>query len=134
MQVAIVSDTHIPSRAQRLPEPFRGCIRISGNVHPAVSLPSVASVDLGGVTFVVTHGAGSPRGWHDRVAEAVGEAAEEPRVGVAGHTRGVVDTEHRGARLLNPGGAAGASPAGRSTMMTTEATDGELEVTVHEAD
>lgn len=162
MQVAILSDTHIPSRAQRIPDAFRERIQtadhvvhagdfdsrgaladqrdlapemtaVGGNMDPRVGLPSVATVELGGVTFVVTHGTGSARGWHDRVAKTVRAEAEDPRVGVAGHTHEVVDTDHRGVRLLNPGSATGAAPADRTTMLTVEVENGELDVTVHEA-
>jgi putative phosphoesterase len=161
MQVAVISDTHIPSRAHRIPEAFRERIRaadhvihagdfdstgaladqrdlapaltaVHGNMDPRVGLPSVARVDLGGVTFVVTHGTGPSRGWQDRVADTTRGEAEEPRVGVAGHTHEVVDTEHRGVRLLNPGSATGAAPAARTTMLTAEVSDGDLAVTVHE--
>jgi putative phosphoesterase len=163
MDIAIVSDTHIPSRATRIPDTFRERIRdadhvlhagdfdskgaladvrdlapeltaVHGNMDPQVGLPSVATVDLGGVTFVLTHGTGSPRGWHDRVAATVRE--ETPRgesgVGVAGHTHEVVDETHGEVRLLNPGSATGAAPADRTTMLTAEAVDGRLDVTVHE--
>jgi putative phosphoesterase len=162
MQIAIVSDTHIPSRAQRIPEPFRERLRsadhvlhagdfdskgaladqrelapaltaVAGNMDPRIGLPSAASVELGGVTFVLTHGTGSPGGWHDRVAGVVREEAEGPRVGIAGHTHEVVDTDHGGVRLLNPGSATGAAPADRTTMMTADVENGELDVTVHEA-
>jgi putative phosphoesterase len=161
MNVAILSDTHIPSRAHRIPDAFRKHIRtadhvvhagdfdskgaladmrdlapeltaVSGNMDPRVGLPAVATVELGGITVVVTHGTGSHHGWHDRVANAVRGEAEEPRVGVAGHTHEVVDTIHDGVRILNPGSATGAAPAERTTMMTAEVVDGELEVTVHE--
>ena len=161
MNVAIVSDSHVPSRAQRLPDEFRGRIEradhvvhagdfdskgaladmrdlapeltaVHGNMDPRVGLPSVASVDLGGVTVVVTHGTGSPRGWADRVARAVREEADDPRVGVAGHTHEVVDRIHESVRILNPGSVTGAKPAKRPTMMTAEVADGDLDVTVHE--
>jgi len=161
MTIAILSDTHIPSRAHRIPEEFREHIRtadhvvhagdfdskgaladmrdlapeltaVSGNMDPRVGLPSVASVELDGVTIVVTHGTGSHHGWHDRVAGVVREEAAAPRVGVAGHTHEVVDTVHDGVRILNPGSATGAAPADRTTMMTAETADGELDVTVHE--
>jgi len=161
MQVAILSDTHIPSRAQHIPEGFREQIRegdhvvhagdfdskgaladlrdlapeltaVEGNTDPRVGLPAVATVELGGVSVVVTHGTGSHHGWHDRVANTVREEADEPRVGVAGHIHQVVDTIHNGVRILNPGSATGAVPAERTTMMTAEVADGEIDVTVHE--
>ncbi len=161
MEIALVSDTHIPSRASRIPDAFRERIRaaghvvhagdfdskgtladvedlapeltaVAGNTDPRVGLPERATVELGGVTFVVLHGAGSKRGWEDRVAAAVREEADEPRVGVAGHTHEVFDREVGGVRLLNPGSATGAAPADRATMMTVDAADGDLDVTVHE--
>jgi len=162
MEIAILSDTHIPSRAQRIPDAFRERIRsadhtihagdfdaegaladvqdlsgdltaVAGNTDPRVGLPERVSVEFEGVTFVVTHGTGSKRGWIDRVARAVREEADEPRVGVAGHTHEVVDREHGGVRILNPGSATGAAPADRTTMLTAEVADGDLDVTVHEA-
>ena len=162
MEIAILSDTHIPSRARRIPDAFRGRIRsadhtihagdfdsegaladvqdlagdltaVAGNMDPCVGLPERVSVEFEGVTFVVTHGTGSKRGWIDRVARAVREESDEPRVGVAGHTHEVVDREHGGVRVLNPGSATGAAPADRTTMMTAEVSDGELDATVHEA-
>jgi len=161
MQVAIVSDTHIPSRAQRIPDGFRERIReadhvvhagdfdskgaladlrdlareltaVSGNMDPRVGLPAVATVELGGVAVVVTHGTGSHHGWYDRVASVVREEADEPRMGVAGHTHEVVDTVHDDVRILNPGSATGAAPAERTTMMTAELAGDEIDVTVHE--
>jgi predicted phosphodiesterase len=35
--------------------------------------------------------------------------------------------------VLNPGSATGADPADTATMMTVEAGDGDIDVTVHEA-
>ncbi|WP_123536560.1 metallophosphoesterase family protein [Halosimplex salinum] len=161
MRLALVSDTHIPSRARRIPDAFRERIRsadhtihagdfdsegtlanvqdlareltaVAGNTDPRVGLPERVSVEFGGVTFVVLHGTGSKRSWIDRVARAVREEADEPRVGVAGHTHQVTDREHDGVRVLNPGSATGAAPADRPTMMTADVSDGELDVTVHE--
>ena len=163
MQIAIVSDTHIPSRAQRIPEGFRERIRaaehvihagdfdskgayadfrdlggevtaVAGNMDPRMGLPDVATVEVGGVEFVVTHGTGSPRGYEQRVADAVHEhAGSERAVGVAGHTHELLDTTHEEIRLLNPGSVTGAAPADRATMLTAVAEDGDLSVTVHEA-
>ena len=161
MDVAIIADTHIPSRAQRLPDAFRERIRgadhvihagdfdskgaladlrdlapdltaVAGNMDPRVGLPSITAVELGGVTFVVTHGTGSPRDWGLRVARIVEAEATRPRVGVAGHTHEVTDSVENGVRLLNPGSATGAAPADRTTMMTAAVADGDVDVTVHE--
>lgn len=162
MNVALISDTHIPSRASRIPDPFRERIAaadhvihagdfdsegalsnvramaarltaVGGNMDPRVGLPDRATVELGGVTFVVTHGTGSKRSYEDRVANIVREEAGESAFGVAGHTHEVMDTSHGGVRLLNPGSATGAAPAERATMMTATARNGELAVELHEA-
>jgi putative phosphoesterase len=163
MQVAIISDTHVPSRAQRMPEDVRECVEaadhvlhagdfdsegaladiqamsteltaVAGNMDPRIGLPSVVSVELGGVEFVLTHGTGAKRGYESRVATTVREHAEtaDP-VGVSGHTHEVLDTTRDGIRLLNPGSATGAAPASRTTMMIAEVADGDLAVEVHEA-
>ena len=90
MQLAIISDTHVPAREAELPEPFRDRIAaadhvihagdfettdvladvrelaaeltaVQGNVDPKeVGLPPVASTTVGGATFVVTHGTLNP--------------------------------------------------------------------------
>ena len=114
MDVALISDSHIPSREHEIPPSFRERIEVadhvihagdfdskgaladirhmateltavSGNIDPQIGLPDRATVELGGVTFVVTHGTGSPRGWADRVAAAVRDEADSSAVGVAGH-------------------------------------------------
>jgi putative phosphoesterase len=161
MDVAIVSDTHIPTRAHEIPAPFRERIEtadhvihagdfdsegtlsnvrtmasrltaVAGNMDPRVGLPEVATVELGGVTFVVTHGTGSRRGYEDRVAEIVRREGGADAIGVAGHTHELLDTVHGGVRLLNPGSATGAAPADRATMLTASVSDEELSLTVHE--
>jgi len=161
MEIAIVSDTHIPSRASRIPDPFRERIEtadhvihagdfdsegalsnvralaprltaVGGNMDPRIGLPGRATVELGGVTFVVTHGTGSTRGYEDRVATIVREEGGPDAVGVAGHTHELLDTTHGGVRLLNPGSATGAAPADRATMLTATVRDGELGVERHE--
>ena len=161
MEIAIISDPHIPSRAQAIPEAFAERIReadhvihagdfdskgafadqrdlagemtaVHGNMDPDFGLPSVATVELGGVEFVVTHGTGSPAGWEQRVADTVDEHAEsDDAVGVAGHTHEQVDTTHDGVRLLNPGSVTGAQPASETTMLTAIAEGGDLDVSVH---
>ena len=162
MDVALISDTHIPSRASEIPDPFRERIgaadhvvhagdfdsegalsnvramaarltAVGGNMDPRIGLPDRATVELGGVTFVVTHGTGSRRGYEDRVATIVREETDGTAVGVAGHTHELLDTTHGGVRLLNPGSATGAPPAETATMMTATVAEGELDVTVHEA-
>ncbi len=162
MEIAIVSDSHIPSRARQIPTPFRKRIRnadhvihagdfdsesaladmqdfateltaVKGNMDPRIGLPAVTAVELGGVEFVVTHGTGSPRGYEKRIVNTVTKhATSEDAVGVAGHTHEVLDTKRNGIRLLNPGSVTGANPATRATMMTATAADGDFDINVHE--
>lgn len=103
MDVAIISDTHIPSRAHSIPGWARRHIHeadhvihagdfdstkaladvresaprltaVGGNMDPrGLALPEVETVRLGGVTFVVTHGTGSRRDYESRVARIVRE-------------------------------------------------------------
>ncbi|WP_251329089.1 metallophosphoesterase family protein [Haloplanus pelagicus] len=103
---------------------------VRGNVDPAgVDLPAVATVERGGVVFVVTHGTGDRIGYEDRVAAAVDEHGGD--VGIAGHTHEHLDTVHDGVRLLNPGSATGAAPATETTMLTITVADGDFDVTLH---
>lgn len=162
MQVAIISDTHIPSRAKHVPDWVRDEVRaadhvihagdfdspealatvedlapeltaVTGNMDSGLDLPGVATVDLGGVEFVVTHGTGNPVGYEERVASTVREhASDGPTVGVAGHTHELLDTTVDSLRLLNPGSATGAAPAATTSMLTATVADGELTVAVHE--
>jgi putative phosphoesterase len=90
VQLALVSDTHIPTREESIPQQFRdriaaadhtvhagdfetaavledvrdlatGLTAVHGNVDPTdLGLPEVADVTLGGVTFVVTHTTRNP--------------------------------------------------------------------------
>jgi len=164
MTLAIVSDTHIPSRAHKIPEPFVERIRaadhvihagdfdskgavadirelaseltaVAGNMDPQIGFPRVVTTTLDGVEFVVTHGIGPKYNHTQRVAQTVAEeAVTENPVGVTGHTHEVLDTEREGIRLLNPGSATGAAPATRATMMTAIVDAGSLTVTLHELD
>lgn len=176
MNVGIIADTHMPQQARRLPSEFRERIAaadhvlhagdfstqnaltaierigpeltaVYGNTDPEeIDLPVVASVDIGNVTFVLTHGnvnpveraAGRSEGgvydredWLDAIAEVTRARATEPMVGVGGHIHTTVDTNHKGVRILNPGTATGATGV-EKTMMTAEVSDSDLSVTIHE--
>ena len=162
-QITIIGDTHIPSRAESIPgwiqeeveaadhtihvgdfdaadtlEAVRDLAggeltAVTGNMDPQLDLPSVTTVERGGMAFVVTHGTGDLKGYEERVAGVVREeAGDGPTVGVAGHTHRMLDTEVGGVRLLNPGSATGAEPAETATMMAAEVDDGDLDVTVRE--
>lgn len=183
MTVALVSDTHIPERAEEIPETFRERIvaadhtihagdfetaevlaeirdladeftAVYGNADPAdTDLPAVDSVRVDGVTFVITHGMTnhleaavhthgnvlSREDWLAAVADTARARSREWEgdasvVGVGGHTHQVTDETYDGFRVLNPGTATGAAPAEEATMMTVEATDGDVDVTVHESE
>ena len=181
MRVAVCSDTHVPSRAEAIPDWVREELRsadhvvhagdfdsadaygdvadlsaeltaVRGNMDTDVAeggLPETATVELGGVLFVVTHGTGDVEGYQERVAGIVEEAAGEttmPVVGVSGHTHQVMDetvsatgpdTDRQTpfadrVRLLNPGSATGATPATRPTMMVLRVEGGEIDVRLAE--
>ncbi|NUB89872.1 metallophosphoesterase family protein [Haloterrigena sp. SYSU A558-1] len=162
-RVAIVSDTHVPTRERSIPdwvvdeieradhaihagdfdsnEAYERLVDLAGgpanltavrgNTDPAtIDVPTTATLAVDGVTFVVTHGTGSPRGWHERVVETARSErdGDQDPVAVAGHTHEVVDTTVDGVRVLNPGSATGASPADRATMLVATVEDGSLAV------
>jgi putative phosphoesterase len=178
MEVAILSDTHIPSQEQQIPEDFREHISqadhvihagdfgskstladietlaadltaVYGNADPVdIDLPAVATVEVGGITFVVVHGivnvveraVSSSEGvvfdrddWLDAIADTTRARADDPMVGIGGHTHEVEDTVHNGVRVLNPGSATGASIAENTTMMTAEVADSDFNVTLRKA-
>ncbi|MFC7097182.1 YfcE family phosphodiesterase [Halobaculum marinum] len=227
MDLAIVSDSHIPERADEIPDPFRERIAaadhtlhvgdvetagvlaefrdlageltgVRGNIDPTdIGLPTVAAIEAEDVTVVAVHGAVNPAtrdpaigpdpdhdDWmaasgvvadgHDwleavtttaRVVAAEGVTPELERactpvpadvdaadidavaaaadsapdpdqtvVGVGGHSHRVVEDTHRGVTVLNPGTVTGSYPGPRTTMMTLELDDGDVDVTVHELD
>lgn len=178
MQVAILSDMHVPDQARELPDAFRERVReadyvvhagdfgsvealadvrelasdltaVYGNADPSdIDLPTVGSVEVGGVTFVAVHGIVNPveravassegvvfdrDDWLDAIADTARARADGTVVGVGGHTHEVEDEVHDGVRLLNPGSATGVGEDVGPTMMTAEVADGDLSVTVHEA-
>lgn len=163
MQVAIISDTHMPSRASGIPDWVKDAVRdadhtihvgdfdspegyeavqelvdenftaVKGNMDPeTLGLPETATAELDGVTFVAIHGTGPTdiEGYLELVADTARHAGGPDAVGVCGHTHSVMDEEHHGMRLLNPGSATGADPAEEATMMLADVEDGDLDVTV----
>lgn len=107
MNVAIISDTHVPGRVTEIPAWVREQVcaadhaihagdfdsaetladvrdmadgaltAVSGNIDPPLDLPEVATVELEGVTFVVVHGTGDRLSYEERVASIVREAASD---------------------------------------------------------
>jgi predicted phosphodiesterase len=93
---------------------------VTGNMDPALDLPGVATVELCGVEFVVTHGTGSPTGYEERVARTVRDhASGGPTVGVAGHTHEVLDTTVGDVRLLILSDRIFASHSSRKPRLST---------------
>jgi len=162
MELAIISDTHVPGRASGVPDWVReraeaadhvihagdfateavvdeirslaggAFTGVRGNVDDrSVDLPPVATVECGGVEFVVTHGTGDRIGYEDRVADAVTTHGGPDAVGIAGHTHEPLDEVHDGVRILNPGSATGATPATETTMLTATVEAGSLDVTLY---
>lgn len=104
---------------------------VRGNIDPrTLELPEAATLDAGGVRFVVTHGTGDLATYDDRVARVTADHAadDRPTVGIAGHTHRRRDDDHDGYRLLNPGSATGADPAPDASVMVAEAAGGDVTV------
>jgi putative phosphoesterase len=158
-QLAIIADTHVPTRADEIPEwvieevenadhvihvgDFESAetldtvrehapelTAVTGNMDSGLGLPETETLELGGTEFVVTHGTGGIEGYEERVAGIVREESDEEAIGVSGHTHQLLDTEADGVRLLNPGSATGADPASTTSMMVAEVEDGDIDVTV----
>ena len=106
MRIAVISDTHIPSRAETIPDwvveeversdhvvhagdfdssdAYERVVDISpeltavvGNMDPSLDVPEVATLDSRGVRFVVVHGTGDIATYDERVAGIVDEHAAE---------------------------------------------------------
>lgn len=125
MRVAIISDTHIPSRATKIPdwvveeveaadyvihagdfdspeayervqELAPTLTAVIGNLDPAsIDLPEVDTLFVEGVQFVVTHGSGDIEGYADRVGETVAEYADDSDESSAESTVGVSGHTHQ---------------------------------------
>jgi putative phosphoesterase len=108
-RVAIISDTHIPSRASEIPdwvldeldeadlaihagdydtydsyervqEVTPDLTAVLGNIDPQdLDVPKVATLDVEDVQFVVTHGTGDLAGYEARVGSIVAEHAHPDR-------------------------------------------------------
>ncbi|HET7324864.1 MAG TPA: metallophosphoesterase family protein [Halococcus sp.] len=160
-QLAIIADTHVPTRADEIPEWVTDELEnadhtihvgdfesqetletvrnhameltaVTGNMDSGLGLPETTILEFSGREFVVTHGTGDIDGYEERVAGIVREEGGDSAIGVSGHTHQVLDTEIDGVRLLNPGSATGADPASTTSMMIVEVENGELDVTVRE--
>ncbi len=159
--VAILSDTHVPSRAHELPDWVVSQVQSSDHaIHAgdfdarptyerlrdlAPALTAVrgntdpgGAVDLPAVDTTTVGGVefvvthGHGRGGYDReVLRTVADSGGPDAVGVAGHTHRPRDETVDGVRLLNPGSATGANPGDVPTTIEATAHDGDLEVVFH---
>jgi hypothetical protein len=106
LDLALISDTHVPGRESEIPswvcERIRaadhtihagdfdapetlgrirtmaaGLTAVTGNIDPpTVDLPSVATVETAEAIFVVVHGTGPHESWPERVADVVHETVD----------------------------------------------------------
>ena len=158
-RVAILSDTHLPAAGGAVPDWVAEALdtadhalhagdfltaeahfelrvlasgdmtSVRGNRDPRLPLPTVETVDLGGVRFVLTHGNDIGRGatYEDALVDLAAE--HDADVAVAGHTHSLLDTTRDGVRILNPGSATGAPPADAATILLADCEAGDLTVT-----
>lgn len=154
--IAVLADTHVPSRADQLPawvesalseadhvihagdfdsvsafehvENLAGSLTaVTGNMDPSLGLPETTTVAREGVTFLLTHGTGPLQSYRQRLREVV-DAHPNTDVIIAGHSHEVLDEDLDGVRLLNPGSATGADPADRATMYRVTVDTGAIDV------
>lgn len=133
--LGIVSDSHIPSRADTFPDQFREKLEeadqvihcgdfdresfydrfrdwfpdatcVSGNCD-FLGLPSSVSIELDGLRIGVYHGSGiQPRGHHPTLASIATDKLDVD-VLLHGHTHQSEAVRHEGVILINPGSCTG---------------------------
>ncbi len=158
VELVVMSDTHVPSRAEAVPEWVRDRMRaadhvvhagdfdssaayarvedvapsltaVAGNTDPrSLGLPAVAAVERGGVRIAVTHGHHGTGAYEDHLRRTALEEAAD--VAVGGHTHRTLDRSVGDVRLLNPGSATGASPATDASIARLTAENGRVSVEV----
>lgn len=151
--IAVISDSHIPNRAEKIPEKFLeklekadttvhcgdfeekeiheeleekyDIIGVKGNCD-FFDIPASEKFERSGIKFGVYHGAGiQPRGHHPTLAKT----AETLDVEILfhGHTHQQEIAEHNGKILLNPGSCTGVGGGSSSeknpSMMTVEVSE-----------
>ena len=148
MIIAVISDTHIPSRTRKLPEWVEAEIRsadhtihagdvgsrtayedletltdgnltaVRGDKDPRdLELPAVATLELGGRSFVVIHQGDGSGDRLENVRDVVLEHGGTSAIGVTGHTHQPGNEMIDGVRILNPGSATGAFPTTTTISM-----------------
>ncbi|MFB6168198.1 MAG: metallophosphoesterase family protein [Haloferacaceae archaeon] len=159
--IAILGDTHVPSRARTIPDWVEQQVEAADHVvHTgdfdsrraydrvrdlAADLTAVRGntdpthdLDLPTVTTLAAGGVelvvthGDGQGsYDDRLVDRTRAHGGDGAVGVAGHTHHPRDDVVDGVRLLNPGSATGANPRDVPTMIEATADDGALDVVFH---
>jgi putative phosphoesterase len=159
--IAIIGDTHVPSRARAIPDWVEAQVEAADHVVHTGDFDSRRAYDrvrdlaahltavrgntdpnhdlgLPTVATLVAGGVefvvthGDGRGsYDDLVLDRTRAGGGDGAVGVAGHTHRPRDDVVDGVRLLNPGSATGANPRDVPTTIEATAEDGELDVVFH---
>ncbi|WEL23531.1 metallophosphoesterase [Candidatus Nanohalovita haloferacivicina] len=132
--IAVVSDSHVPTRAEKIPEEYREkmkeaeltvhagdfaekpvyngideygeLVAVKGNCD-FFDLPTSETFEKQGLKFGVYHGTGiNPRGDHDTLSK-IAEEDLEVDVLIHGHSHQEEIAKHEGKILLNPGSCTG---------------------------
>ena len=160
MRIAIIGDTHIPSRVRRLPTWIRDEIVRSdhtihtgdiGSVEAYESIASLAdghltavrgdkdpdSLDLPAVATVRLNGKqfvvrhrSDMSDHHGVIQETVINLADKDAIGVTGHTHCPANDMVDGIRTLNPGSATGAPPAEDVSLIIASVQNEGMDITV----
>ncbi|MFB6190542.1 MAG: YfcE family phosphodiesterase [Candidatus Nanohaloarchaea archaeon] len=160
--IAVISDSHIPRRAEEIPGEFIEELEEAElNVHcgdlvseevleeleqhgelfavkgncDALDIPVSETFERSGIEFGAYHGSGiQPRGHIPTLVETAEKLDAE--VLLTGHTHSQLAEKDSGKVLLNPGSCTGVSGGsycgGNPEMMTLEVKEGALEVTLIE--
>lgn len=152
MMIAVVSDSHVPTRAEKIPEEFREkmkeadltvhagdfaekpvynsideygeLVAVKGNCD-FFDLPNSETFERQGLNFGVYHGTGiTPRGDHETLAK-IAEEDLEAEILIHGHSHQEDIAKQDGVILLNPGSCTG---VGGGTARPGNPTMMELEV------
>lgn len=159
--IAIIGDTHVPSRAREIPDWVEAQVTAADHVVHTGDFDSRRAYDrvreiaphlvavrgntdpnhdlgLPTVATLVAGGVefvvthGDGRGsYDDLLVDRVRAHGDGGAVGVAGHTHRPRDDVVDGVRLLNPGSATGANPRDVPTTIEATVADGDLDVVFH---
>lgn len=152
----MIADTHIPRRAEGLPETLRPYLyradailhagdlmdpavletlagyapihAVRGNLDPQdLELPETLELDLGGARIAMIHDSGRKDGRHRRMSRRFSEA----RVVVFGHSHIPLLEDESGLMLLNPGSPTDKRRQPDYTFAELEVSDGQVSASIH---